>query len=391
MKKIRRIFKQSMSMLLLIMFFGMICSSFASAQEGEHSIYNALNAEFISAEFISTGAASGHIADLVVTSTYDGITLNLAESGLNGMVLVNSAEDEQDEVIVDTPGTSTGPGGTTYTPTPSATLNSGDNVTIPVIGYCINYDKSNPTNGTIFSLSTISSKTDISQLSYVLEVIYVYYTDGTLPSLSWPSYNFSSQDEYNVFQVAIWAAQPENANVTLEDYAARGYTLGDNHIAAVIDVLELSAIDTSNIVALSGTKKEEPDEPSEPAATTDDEFPWLYVAIPIVAIAAAGAGIYAVRSKTTKPTTTKPGGTENHVTSYSTPSTDATAAKACGKSCTANCDLQCEGQCIALCERGVKGWDPNKKRGVPCSKACMGSCTFKCTTSCTADCTSWTQ
>ena len=391
MKKIRRAFKHSMSMLLLIVFFGMICSSFASAQEGEHSIYNALNAELISAEFISTGSASGHIADLVVTGAYDGITLNLAESGLNGMVLVNSAEDEQDEVIVDTPGTSTGPGDTTYTPAPNVTLNSGDSKTIPVIGYCINYDKANPTNGTIFTLSHISGKTNITYLPYVLELVNWYYDNGVVPNLSWYDYDFSPQEIHNVFQVAIWAALPENANVTLAEYTARGYNLNDNQIAAVIDVLEGSAIDTSNIVALSGTKKEEPDEPSEPAATTDDEFPWLYVAIPIVAIAAAGAGIYAVRSKTTKPTTTKPGGTENHVTSYSTPSTDATAAKACGKSCTANCDLQCEGQCIALCERGVKGWDPNKKRGVPCSKACMGSCTFKCTTSCTADCTSWTQ
>jgi len=157
-------------MLLLIVFLGMICSSFASAQEGEHSIYNALNAELISAEFISTGSASGHIADLVVTGAYDGITLNLAESGLNGMVLVNSAEDEQDEVIVDTPGTSTGPGDTTYTPAPNVTLNSGDSKTIPVIGYCINYDKANPTNGTIFTLSPISGKTNITYLELVREL-----------------------------------------------------------------------------------------------------------------------------------------------------------------------------------------------------------------------------
>lgn len=375
MRKIKGFFKKSMSILLLIVFFSIICSSFASAQEGEHSIYNAINAGLISAEFISTGSASGHIADLVVTSAYDAVSLDLAQSDLNGMVLVNSAEDEQDEVVVDTPGISTGPGDTTYTPTDNVMLNSGDSVTIPVIGYCINYDKSNPTNGTTFSISSVSDKTNISKISSVLEVISLYI-DGTNSFAQ----DFTPQETFGIFQIAIWAAQSENVDVTLEDYSARGYALDDNQIAGIRDIFNQSGIDYTNIVALSGTKKEEPDEPSEPATTSDDETPWLlYAAVGIVAVAAIGAGAYAVKSKTTKPATVTPTGTENHVTSYSTPSTNATSAKACGKSCTANCDLQCEGQCIALCERGVKGWDPNKKRGVPCTKACMGSCTFKCT------------
>ena len=387
MRKMKGFFKISMSILLVIVFFSLIFCSFSSAQEGEHSINNAINAGLISAEFISTGSASGHIADLVVTSTFDAVSLNLAESDLSGMVLVNPAEDEQDEVVVDTPGVSTGPGDTTYTPTDSVILDSGENVTIPIIGYCINYDKSNPTNGTTFSLSSVSDKTDISQLSSVLEVISSY-VNGEYTFL----HDFTPQETFSIFQIAIWAAQPENADVTLENYASRGYDLDDTHIAGITDIFNQSGIDYTNVVALSGKKKDEPDEPTEPANTSEDETPWLlYTAVGLVAVAAIGAGAYAVKSRTTKPGTVTTAGEENHVTSYSTPSTDGTSAKACGKSCTANCDLQCEGQCIALCERGVKGWDPNKKRGVPCTKACMGSCTFKCTTSCTASCTSWTQ
>lgn len=365
-------------MLLLIVLFGAICSSFASAQD-THSVYNAMNAGLITTDFVSNGAASGHVADLTITSTFGSdMIIDLAGSGLNGMVLTNSAEDEQDEVVTETPGTSTGPGDTTYTPADSVLLGPGESATIPVIGYCINYDKSNPSNGTSFGLSTTSGKTDISEISAVLE---------TIETFSFPE-SFTSTDIYNVVQVAIWAAQSDNANVTLENYAARGYDLSDTDISVVSEILNTSGVDTTNIVALTSKQKEEDEDTGSSEPTTTDEFPWAYIAIPIIAIAAVGAGIYAVKSRTTKPTT-KPGGTDTHVTSYSTPSTSATSAKACKKSCTANCDLQCEGQCIALCERGVKGHDPNKQRDVPCTKACMGGCTMKCTTSCTTDCTGW--
>lgn len=375
MKIINTKFKQRILALLLIVLFAMTCSSIVTAQD-THSVYNAMNAGLISTEFVSTGAASGHIADLTITSNFgEAMTIDIADSGLNGMVLENSNEDEQDEVITDTPGESEGPGETTYTPTDFVDLGPGESATIPVIGYCINYDLANPSSGTIFDLSTTSSKTDISEISSVLE---------TLDTFSYPG-EYTSVDIFDVAQISIWAGQTDNADVTLEDYSARGYDLDDNDISVVSDILNASGIDTTNIVALTGKAKEDVDgEDTEPSDTaTTDDFPWVYIALPIIAIA-AGAGIYAMKSKPTKPIT-KPGETENHVVSHSTPSTDVsdTAVKACGKSCTANCDLQCEGQCIALCERGVKGWDPNKKRGVPCTKACMGSCTMKCT--------SWTQ
>ena len=375
MKKIRRIFERSILMLLLIVSIGIMFSTGVTALQ---AITDSIDSGEITAEFVSTGAASGHIADLTVTSNSDSeITLCLENSGLIGMVLANSAADEQDEVITDTPGTSTGPGATTYTPGESATVSPGGTVTIPIIGYCINYDKSNPTQGTMFSLSSTSSKTDILQIDTVLETLTTY----TFPR------SFTNDNIYNVAQVAIWAAQSENVNVLLDDYATRGYDLDENDVSVVSDLLNTSGIDTTNIVALTGKTKDDTDDEDETSAS-GGEFPWVYLAAPLIAIAVGAGGYYAYNARK-KPTGRGPKGsepisaTDTHVTSYSTPSTDGTAVKACGKSCTANCDLQCEGQCIALCERGVKGWDPNKKRGVPCSKACMGSCTMKCT--------SWTQ
>ena len=385
MKKIRRIFERSILMLLLIVSFGIMFSTGVTALQ---AITDSIDSGEITAEFVSTGAASGHIADLTVTSNSDSeITLCLENSGLIGMVLANSAAGEQDEVITDTPGTSTGPGATTYTPGESATVSPGGTVTIPIIGYCINYDKSNPAQGTVFSLSSTSGKTDISQIATVLENLTTY----VFPV------GFTSDNIYNVVQVAMWAAQSENVNVLLEDYATRGYDLDENDVSVVSGFLNTSGIDTTNIVALTGKTKDDTDDGDEDETPAGGgEFPWVYVAAPLIAIAVGAGGYYAYNARK-KPTGRGPKGsepisaTDTHVTSYSTPSTDGTAVKACGKSCTANCDLQCEGQCIALCERAVKGWDPNKKRGVPCSKACMGSCTMKCTTSCTADCTSWTQ
>jgi hypothetical protein len=386
MRKNRSFFKKSISMLLLIVFVGVIFSSFTVAQEGDHSIYNAFNAGLISLEIIGTGAASGHIADMIVTGAADGVSLDLAESGLEGKVLENPDINEQDEVVVDTPGTSTGPGDTTYTPTDNVVVNTGENVTIPIIGYCINYDLANPSDGTTFTLSGISSKTDITQLSSVLQTIFDYM-DGTNTF----DVDFDSQELFSIFQIAIWASQPENADVTLTEYAQRGYTLNTDQLDGIMDILDDSGIDYTNVVALSGKEKVAPGDPSESSTSEDDEIPWLYVAIGAVVVALGGTSVYAAKKRGSRPTSTTPTGTEEHVTSYSTPISDETSAKNCGKSCTTNCDLQCEGSCIALCERGIKGWDPNKKRGVPCSKACMGGCTMSCTKSCTADCTGWTQ
>ena len=171
MERKKRIFKHGMMMLLLIAFFGMMCSSFASALD-THSVYNAMNADLISTEFVSTGAASGHIADLTITSNFgEQMIIDLANSGLEGMVLENSNYAEQDEVVVDTPGTSAGPGETTYTPQGSVTVDYGMPVTIPIIGYCLNYNLANPSDGTTFSLTDSSSKTDISKISSVLEIV----------------------------------------------------------------------------------------------------------------------------------------------------------------------------------------------------------------------------
>lgn len=365
--------------MILIVFIIIVTSNAVSALQ---AITDSIDSGEITAEFVSTGSASGHIADLTITSNSDMVMeLCLINSGLIGMVLENSATDEQDEIITDTPGVSTGPGETTYSEQDSVFVSPGETVTLPLIGYCINYDLSNPTEGTIFNLNSVSGKTDITQLSSVLETLTTYSFPG----------GFTNDDIYNVVQIAIWAAQPENINVYLEDYATRGYSLDDTDVSVVDDFLNTSGIDTTNIVALSGKKKETTDDEEEEETTTEEmDIPWTYIAIPLILVAVGAGGYFAYNSRKKPrgggPTDEEPiSDTDSHISSYSTPTSEGggTASKACGKSCTATCDLKCEGQCIAFCERASKSWDPEKRRGVSCKYACMGSCTFKCT--------SWSQ
>lgn len=372
MKKTNVYFKPKILIGIFFLCFLIIFSCFASAQATLQSITNAIDSGEVSVDYISTGAASGHIADLVITSNSDSeLLLCLEEPGVIGMVLENSAEDEQDEVIIDTPGVSEGPGETSYSPQESVSIAPGGSATIPLIGYCINYDKSNPTEGTYFTLSPTSDKTDISQISTVLTVLQTFL---------FPEH-YTHDDIYNVAQIAIWASQSENNDVTLEEYASRGYVLDEDDISVINEILGDSGVDTTNIVALTGKQKEEEDDIEEESATTSD-FPWVYIALPIIVIAVA-AGIYAARSRTKSP------GKANHVTSYSEPSVETTQSSSakckysCEQSCTNTCNLQCETSCIARCEHGKTTYDPKRGGGVDCKKACMSSCTMKCT--------SWTQ
>lgn len=289
MKREKKIYRCWILIFLLIVAFGMLFSSVAFAQET--SIADAIDSGEISAQFTSTGYASGHIADLTVTNTGSTeITLDLENSGLEGEVLDNPNTDEQPEVITDTPGISSGP--SSYTPADTVTLQPMETVTIPVIGYCLDFAKATPSTGVVFDLTSTTPGIDMDLVRTVIDTIENY---------TFPAY-YTLDDNQTATQIAIWAAQPVNEDVTLSDYAGRGYILNDNDVAVVRDALDQSGVSTDNIVALSGTGKDEVDGDGEEEDGL--EFPWIYILIPVIVIIASvliGGAIRAFK---------KPGGKE---------------------------------------------------------------------------------
>lgn len=228
-----------------------------SAQET--TISDAINSGDITTTIASTGAASGHIADMRITSAASSeITLDLDNSGLYGMVLENPYAGEQDEVISDTPGVYTSPVSPTFNPASSVTLAPGETVKIPVIGYCLNFDLATPTAGIEFTITPTSTKTDINQISTVLD---------TLETYSFPS-GYSTNSIQTVTQLAIWTGQSENINRPLQDYTDRDYEVNDNELSTIRDILNQSGINTDNIATFTGE-----------TLVSDDGFlgfPWGY-------------------------------------------------------------------------------------------------------------------
>jgi hypothetical protein len=264
MKKRQSTFNRLVLMVLLFGIFGMI-SGMNIAAEGEVPIKDAIDSQAVSVKYVSRGAASGHVADLLITNEGDSdITLNLANSGLEGMVLVNPYDDEQDEVITETPGTSTG--GSTYTPRDNVTVAPGVTVIVPAVGYCMNFDKDAPTEGIEFTLSSTSDKTNINDISGVIETLETYEFPGDI----------SASQERDITQMAIWTAQPENKQTPLSTFSLRGYTLDDDEIDIVKDILTQSGKDTSGIQALSGKSKEDIDD--------EGDIPMMYTFLPIIVV-----------------------------------------------------------------------------------------------------------
>jgi hypothetical protein len=141
------------------------------------------------------------------------------------MVLVNPNENEQDEIIGDILGEKVT--STSYSPISEKTLNPGESVTLLINGYCMNLDKENPSEGTEFTLSNTSSKTDVEQISGFI---------GHLEDISFPEH-YTENQKIVVTQIALWASQPENENMTRADYEKRGYTLEDDDIAIIEDII----------------------------------------------------------------------------------------------------------------------------------------------------------
>ena len=267
MKGIKKVLSASVFVLLLSTIF-VITASISTAAEGEVSIKDAMDSGDITVTFVSKGAASGHIVDLLIESNSNSdITLDLANSGLEGMVLANPDDEEQDEVITETPGTITG--GSIFNPKDNVTLEAGKSVIVAVMGYCMNFDLDTPSTSLEYDLSSTSQKSSINEISSVVD---------TLDTYDFPS-GWQSPHIQRVEQMAIWTSQQDNNNVPLSRYSERGYGLDDNDIEIVKDILNRSGKDSSSVAALTGLEKEDDEDSS-----ILDEIPWFVIPLIIVAI-----------------------------------------------------------------------------------------------------------
>lgn len=194
----------------------------------------------------STGSASGFIAKMGVDSNFDGdLDVNIRDSGLRGWILVNPNEDEQDEVITGIPGEMAGP--KTYTPKNNINFpNSGSKTDLPIQGYCVNIDLKTPSEGTKFTLSPTSSKTDVSYIDDLLEAL----DNADIPS------NFTQDDIIQLTQILIWMGNPENNDLTSDDYATRGYPVQDKFKGIINTVLTDAGQNPDDVTALTGKKKD---------------------------------------------------------------------------------------------------------------------------------------
>jgi len=278
-KKMKRLNRWiGMTLFLLLGAIAILSYSEVTAEDSDILVSDAIDQGLITTETMSSGSASGHIGNMLITSNSDeAITLSLSPSGLEGMVLENPNEDEQPEGISDTPGVSVDD--TSYTPQDNVTINPGENVTIPIIGFCMDFTKDNPTNGTTFTLNVTSEKP--AGFSNFLEVI----ANFTYPD------NFTADQIVKLNQAAYWITT--DPTITHQDLADRGYTIADDEVQSVKDILVETGMDPTTVANLPSLKKQE----IEPEEDEDDGIPWDYIAAGIIILAIAG---YAV-SRRTKP------------------------------------------------------------------------------------------
>jgi len=215
----------------------------------------------VTPQFKSTGAASGHVADLTVTSNADELlTFGLKNTGLEGMLLVNPIEEEQNLVVATVPGISVSP--TSYKTADSVTLNPNESITFPIMGYCANFDKKNPSEGIELTLGGLLGvePAEAFGLDGLLGDTPQTTVIDNLEGTEFPQ-SFTPEDVLTVKQIALWASQPENKDRTPEDYEARGYPIEEDYVPIIRDVLDQSAVNPDEIVALTG-KKKEPEKPA---------------------------------------------------------------------------------------------------------------------------------
>jgi hypothetical protein len=252
------------------------------------SLLDAYNDGIVSLDIVSTGAASGYIATITVTSTIDApFKINIADSGLPGMVLVNENEEEQDEIISKIPGIEKEPG--KYTPATEFPLEPSTPVTLPVNGYCINMEKDTPSKGANFTLSPTSNKIDVNEVSDVHD---------TLENYTFPD-NLTDSDVNKIKQIVYWMSDPANSDKTADDFTKIGYPIEDRYVPYIKDILNKSGQNPEDLVALTGEGKtpegneSDDDDEKEPSSEEDicftPGFESLFLIVGIlVAIMVAG-------------------------------------------------------------------------------------------------------
>jgi hypothetical protein len=251
----------------------------------------------VTPQFKSTGAVSGHVANLTVTSNTDELlTFGLKNTGLEGMLLVNPIEEEGNLVVATIPGISVGP--TSYEAADSVTLNPNESITFPVTGYCANFDKKNPSGGIELTLGVPIGVEPAEEciLDSLLGDSAQTAVVVNLETTEFPQ-SFTPEDVITTKQIALWASQSENADKTPADYETRGYPIKEDYIPIIRDVLAQSGVNPDEIVALTGEKREPeeptevPSEPEKPAEPPKEGFPWIYAVAAVVAVILAIVGV----------------------------------------------------------------------------------------------------
>ncbi len=213
------------------------------------------------------------------------------------MLLLNPNKDEQDLVITGVLGVRINK--TTYKLVDNVTLKPNESVTLPVEGYCANFDKKNPSEGIKLTLNGPTAPEPYNPSSALFELPTApeeynptSYAIYVLENTTFPE-NFTQEDVVAIKQITIWMSQPENKDKTPEDYAKRGYQIKEEYKPIIKNILNQTGTNPDDVVALTGKKKggisQEPEKSSE-------EFPWIYVVAAVAGILAI-VGFYKMLKK----------------------------------------------------------------------------------------------
>ena len=235
MDKLRKYFAMAVMLLFIVMVASVLFSD-TEASGSTVPLGDAIDQGNVTAETKGRGAAGGFIAEMTITNTGDSaITVSLKPSGLEGRIMRNPNSNEQDQVIIGVPGVKVND--TSHTVDETVTIEPGENVTVVIIGFCINLALDNPSNEVGLELNDSSEKGNINEIGPIISVLEEFAFPG----------NFISGQIIKLKQLAIWFSQSENSDVTRDTYAAKGYPLTDEEIAVLKDLLMASGMTQEDV------------------------------------------------------------------------------------------------------------------------------------------------